>query len=153
MIRHFTASGIVLSDDGHVLLVEHRKLGWWLYPGGHIESDEDPAQAVIREVTEETGITCQITAESRFIHPAATVLPAPFTICVQDIPADMTTGPHQHIDMVYVLAADRGQVIPQREEVTGCAWIPLAKVADLDTPPELPALIEKAAEYARAVRG
>jgi len=55
--------------------------------------------------------------------------------------------------MVYVLAAGRGQVIPQREEVTGCAWIPLAKVADLDTPPELPALIEKAAEYACAVRG
>jgi 8-oxo-dGTP diphosphatase len=153
VIRHFTASGIVLSDDGHVLLVEHRKLGWWLYPGGHIESDEDPAQAVLREVTEETGITCQITAESRFSHPAATVLPAPFTICVQDIPADMTTGPHQHIDMVYDLAADRGQVIPQREEVAGCAWIPLAKVADLDTPPELPALIEKAAEYACAVRG
>ena len=55
--------------------------------------------------------------------------------------------------MVYVLAAGRGQVIPQREEVIGCAWIPLAKVADLDTPPELPALIEKAAEYACAVRG
>ena len=34
MIRHFTASGIVLSDDGHVLLVEHRKLGWWLYGAG-----------------------------------------------------------------------------------------------------------------------
>jgi 8-oxo-dGTP pyrophosphatase MutT (NUDIX family) len=140
-------------SDGLVFDAVRIRLGWWLYPGGHIESDEDPAQAVIREVTEETGITCQITAESRFIHPAATVLPAPFTICVQDIPADMTTGPHQHIDMVYVLAADRGQVIPQREEVTGCAWIPLAKVADLDTPPELPALIEKAAEYARAVRG
>jgi hypothetical protein len=72
---------------------------------------------------------------------------------VQDIPADMTTGPHQHIDMVYVLAAGHGQVIPQREEVIGCAWIPLAKVADLDTPPELPALIEKAAEYSCAVRG
>jgi 8-oxo-dGTP pyrophosphatase MutT (NUDIX family) len=42
VIRHFTASGIVLSDDGHVLLVEHRKLGWWLYPGGHIDPDEDP---------------------------------------------------------------------------------------------------------------
>jgi hypothetical protein len=31
VIRHFTASGIVLSDE-HVLLVEHRKPGWWLYP-------------------------------------------------------------------------------------------------------------------------
>ncbi|MGO9696200.1 MAG: hypothetical protein ACLPYO_21175 [Mycobacterium sp.] len=81
------------------------------------------------------------------------MLPAPFTICVQDIPGDAKNGPHQHIDMVYVLAPGSGQVIPQFEEVTGCAWIPLDKVADLDTPPELPALIGKAAEYAHAVRG
>ena len=52
MIRHFTASGIVLSGDDHVLLVEHRKLGCWLYPGGHIDANEDPAQAVLREVVE-----------------------------------------------------------------------------------------------------
>ena len=55
--------------------------------------------------------------------------------------------------MIYVLTPGNGQVTPQIEEVTGCAWVPLAKVADLDTPPELPALIDKAAEYARAVRG
>jgi 8-oxo-dGTP diphosphatase len=82
VIRPFTASGIVLSDDDHVLLVEHRKLGRWPYPGGHIDPDEDPAQAVICKVAEETGITCQSIAESRFSRPAATVLPASFTICV-----------------------------------------------------------------------
>ena len=153
MIRHFTASGIVLSDDDHILLIEHRKLGWWLYPGGHIDANEDPAQAVIREVAEETGITCQIIAESRFSHPAVAVLPAPFTICVQDIPADAKDAPHQHIDMVYVLTPRSGQAAPQIEEVTGCAWVPLDKVGDLDTPPELPALIGRAVEYAHAVRG
>jgi len=42
-----------------------------------------------------------------------------------------------------------GRAAPQLDEVTGRAWIPLDKVADLDTPPELPALIGKAAEYAR----
>jgi hypothetical protein len=51
------------------------------------------------------------------------------------------------------LTPGSGQAAPQLEEVTGCAWILLDKVADLDTPPELPALIGKAAEYARAVRG
>ena len=113
MIRHFTASGIVISDDfGHVLLIEHRKLGCWLYPGGHIDADEDPVQAVLREVCEETGITCQIIAEARFSHPAATVLAAPFTICVQDIPGDAATGPHQHIDMVYLYELFRLSIRP-----------------------------------------
>jgi hypothetical protein len=44
-----------------------------------------------------------------------------------------------------------GTATPQLDEVTGCAWVPLAKVPDLDTPPELPALIESAAQYARTL--
>jgi 8-oxo-dGTP pyrophosphatase MutT (NUDIX family) len=152
VIRHFTASGIVLSHDEKVLLIQHRKLGIWLYPGGHIEPDEDPAQAVLREVAEETGLSCRIVTESRFGHPATTVLPAPFTILVHDIPANAQTPLHQHIDMVYVLTPEGGQAIPRLEEVTGCAWVPLARVADLQTPPEVPSLVAKAAEYARQIR-
>ena len=151
MIRHFTASGIVLADE-QVLLVEHRKLGMWLYPGGHIEPDEDPVQAVLREVAEETGLACRIVTVPRFAHPAATVLPAPFTILVHDIPANAQTPLHQHIDLVYVLAPEGGQATPQLEEVTGCRWVPLAGVADLHTPPELPSLVAAAAQYARQIR-
>jgi 8-oxo-dGTP pyrophosphatase MutT (NUDIX family) len=152
MIRHFTASGVVLSEDfGHVLLIEHRKLGCWLYPGGHIDANEDPVQAVLREVAEETGLTCRIMAEDRFSHPSATVLAAPFTICLQDIAGDATSEPHQHIDMIYALRAVSGQTAPQTGEVARCTWIPLGEVVQLDTPPELPGLIEQAARYARAV--
>jgi 8-oxo-dGTP diphosphatase len=152
VIRHFTASGIVLSGDDNVLLVRHRELGCWLYPGGHIDAGEDPVQAVLREVREETGLTCEITAESRFSHPAARVLASPFTICVQDIPGDPRHGPHQHIDMVYVLRPASGRLTPQSSEVADCAWMPLRQVATLDAPPELPELIERAASYARALR-
>jgi len=49
MIRHFTASAIVLDDFDKVLLVEHSKMGLWLYPGGHLDPNEDPAQTVLRE--------------------------------------------------------------------------------------------------------
>jgi NUDIX domain len=48
-IRHFTASAIVLDDNGRVLLVHHNKVGLWLYPGGHIDPNEDPAQSALRE--------------------------------------------------------------------------------------------------------
>ena len=67
MIRHFTATGIVLHQDS-VLLIEHAKLGWWMPPGGHIDPDEDPVQAVLREVREETGLECQIIAPQVFAH-------------------------------------------------------------------------------------
>ncbi len=48
-----TASG---TGRGCVLLGDHRKSGLWLPPGGHVENDEDPRQAVIREAREELGI-------------------------------------------------------------------------------------------------
>ena len=47
-IRHFTASAIVFDYQKRVLIVHHSKIGQWLYPGGHIDSNEDPAQAARR---------------------------------------------------------------------------------------------------------
>src|SRR3712207_2453622 len=52
--RHFTVAVFVVWE-GMVLLHLHRKLGMWLPPGGHIERDELPDNAAIREVYEETG--------------------------------------------------------------------------------------------------
>lgn len=155
-IRHFTASGVVFSGD-HVLLVEHRKLGCWLYPGGHIDANEDPAQTVLREVYEETGIRCEIIATPGFTHPAANVIPSPWAICVQDV-QDVKIGPHQHIDMVYVLRpvvagngnGQRPSADPQLAEVARCSWVPLTKLPSMGTPPELPELINAAAAYAAA---
>ncbi len=55
---HFTASGFVLSPDRMaLLLVHHAKLGKWLQPGGHVETeDADVEAAARREVAEETGV-------------------------------------------------------------------------------------------------
>ena len=41
--KHFTASALII-DNGKVLLLHHKKLGVWLYPGGHIEKNETPDQ-------------------------------------------------------------------------------------------------------------
>ncbi|MGH3820933.1 MAG: NUDIX domain-containing protein, partial [Pseudonocardiaceae bacterium] len=32
----------------------------WMLPGGHVEPDENPAEAALREVTEETGLTARL---------------------------------------------------------------------------------------------
>ena len=46
---------IFVVQDGRVLLVHHRKLNKWLPLGGHIELDEDPEEAALREAQEESG--------------------------------------------------------------------------------------------------
>lgn len=52
-----TVTAMVVRYDGvpRVLLPLHRKYGVRLPPGGHIELDENPWQAVSRELLEETG--------------------------------------------------------------------------------------------------
>jgi 8-oxo-dGTP pyrophosphatase MutT (NUDIX family) len=44
-----------------VLLARHRAHGKWLLPGGSIEPGETPAQAVFREMLEETGLNVWLT--------------------------------------------------------------------------------------------
>lgn len=48
--------------DGHVLLVKHRKNDdvYYLLPGGGVEYRESLAQALQREVAEETGLECVV---------------------------------------------------------------------------------------------
>jgi len=50
--------------NGKVLLVWHKKHNEWLPPGGHIEQNETPNDAVLREVKEETGLDVEFMDES-----------------------------------------------------------------------------------------
>ncbi len=98
MERHFTVSGF-LSHDGRTALHWHR-LGLWLPPGGHIEPNEDPIQAVLREIEEETGVEAIIVPTSTpYRHDDPRQLPPPVTVGVYEI--DEPGNPHEHIDFVY----------------------------------------------------
>ena len=45
---------------GAVLLHRHAKLGLWLPCGGHVERDELPDDAAVREVLEESGVPIRL---------------------------------------------------------------------------------------------
>ncbi|WP_431868464.1 NUDIX hydrolase [Nocardiopsis eucommiae] len=53
-------TGVVLDDDGRVLLHQRSDDGRWATPGGILEPGEQPAQAVVREVWEETGVRVEV---------------------------------------------------------------------------------------------
>jgi 8-oxo-dGTP diphosphatase len=63
--RRIAAYGICHDDAGRVLLVRLSRAalepGRWLPPGGGIDHGEHPADAVVREVREETGLLVEVT--------------------------------------------------------------------------------------------
>jgi 8-oxo-dGTP pyrophosphatase MutT (NUDIX family) len=55
-------TGIVTDQEGRILLVEDISTGWWALPGGAIDPDERPADAIVREMREELGVEVEPTA-------------------------------------------------------------------------------------------
>src|SRR5262249_13715290 len=51
-----SVTAAVRDDAGRLLLVRHSNGGVWVAPGGSLEPDELPADAVVRETWEETGL-------------------------------------------------------------------------------------------------
>lgn len=64
MDKEFCASIFVINPDTKkILLVKHREFKKWVQPGGHLEYNETPEEAAVREVYEETQIKVKILGE------------------------------------------------------------------------------------------
>ncbi|MET8355316.1 NUDIX domain-containing protein [Micromonospora sp. NPDC005206] len=120
--------------------------GRWSLPGGHIRADEDPAQAVLRLVETQTGVTVQIVESETFTLPAARMLAAPFAV-IETEADDTEVGAHRHIDMPYVCRpVDTAEVAASRSH--DYRWAPIASLDAITTSSGLSALVAVAARRA-----
>jgi 8-oxo-dGTP pyrophosphatase MutT (NUDIX family) len=88
---------VFVVRDGKVLLVHHRKLDKWLPLGGHVELDEDPEQAALREAKEEGGLEVELLGERPPTSGEGTrALIAPRFLDIHRI-----NETHDHIGMIY----------------------------------------------------
>jgi 8-oxo-dGTP pyrophosphatase MutT (NUDIX family) len=93
--RDFTVAVFVIWHK-NVLLHRHRKLGIWVPPGGHIEPDELPEQAAIRETLEESGVAIDLCGERGVGVKKPRQLLRPAGIQLESI-----SPGHEHIDLIY----------------------------------------------------
>ncbi len=114
----FTVSAIIVHKD-KVLLRKHEKYKKWLYPGGHIELDEDPNQAVIREAKEEVGLDITL-------HQTRTVLPAGKNdrdlIAPVYVNRHKINDTHEHVDFLYFASTDDPTVRVEYEGDSSDEW-------------------------------
>ncbi len=88
---------IFVVHDAKILVIHHRKLDKWLPLGGHIELEEDPEQAALREAKEESGLDVELIGERPpTTSPGTRALIAPRFLDIHRI-----SDTHEHIGMIY----------------------------------------------------
>ncbi|HEX7651298.1 MAG TPA: NUDIX domain-containing protein [Candidatus Paceibacterota bacterium] len=114
----FTASVYIVHDNA-VFLHLHTKTGKWLPVGGHIELDEDPNEAVVREAKEESGLDVELIgphSESAENDDERDLIPPRF----MNRHHFRVGEPHEHVDLVYFGRAQGRDV--RMEEETDYKW-------------------------------
>ena len=138
----FTVAIFVVHDE-KILLIHHRKLDKWLPLGGHIELDEDPEQAALREAKEESGLDVELLGERPpTTSPGTRALIAPRFLDIHRI-----NDTHEHIGMIYWArpavgprcgaASDDQQVVPTTlatAEHHGIRWCSAGELDKLEPP-------------------
>src|SRR4029453_981868 len=96
----------------------HRQLGAWLPLGGHIELDEDPEQAALREAREESGFDVELLGERPPTpEPGTRALIAPRFLDIHRIHET-----HEHIGMIYWARPKNGRMTLAQDENTDIRW-------------------------------
>ncbi|MEV4712888.1 NUDIX domain-containing protein [Micromonospora sp. NPDC049374] len=121
-VRRVGAYGVLWGAERRVLLVRGSALadfpGVWSLPGGGLEHAEHPAHAVVREVSEETGLTVEVSGLRAVV---ADVTPYP------------DLGVALHTDrMLFDVTAVGGRLRAERDGSTDLArWLTLDEAAEL----------------------
>lgn len=120
------AAYAVVERRGRLLLTHWRRghLHGWTLPGGGIESGEDPRDAVVREVLEETGLEARV----------GKLLGVDSRVMLRDeVPEGIDPELHT-IRIVYRAAVKEG---PLRNEIDGSSdearWVPIREIRSLRT--------------------
>jgi len=112
---------VFIVHNHRVLLRKHDKYKIWLSVGGHIELNEDPNEAALREVKEEVGLHIKLDdsrRKSRAEDKTKELIPPYF------LNRNRVSPTHEHITLVYFATSQTDTISEtiQREKSEACHW-------------------------------
>ncbi len=119
---HLTAGALVISHDGHhVLLNLHRKARRWFHFGGHLEDDDASlGDAARREAVEESGV------------PGLQVDPEPLHLSRHRVDFCDPRGPVDHLDVRFLARVSAGTAPVVSDESLAVRWWPVTELPTQD---------------------
>lgn len=132
-----TASAVIIRDDMdelRVLLHMHKKHQRLLQPGGHVELDESPWQAIAHELEEETGYMLD---QLDVLQPRLRIKNSD-KMTVHPQPLLINTHPigdgHFHTDIAFLfLAHEDPRRLPHEGESDDLRWLSLAEIQQVSS--------------------
>jgi 8-oxo-dGTP pyrophosphatase MutT (NUDIX family) len=117
-----------------VLLRKHDKYKIWLSVGGHIELDEDPNQAALREVKEEVGL--DVTLAPGPMAPAEAgstqLIPPRF------VNRHAINDKHEHVAFIYFATSDSDKIVAESPDKSDeCVWATKEDLQTMDLKPHI----------------
>ncbi|AKU15330.1 NUDIX hydrolase [Luteipulveratus mongoliensis] len=109
----FSMGAVALIEyDGRILALRQTHRRGWSLPGGLVDRGELPAQTVVREVAEETGL--QVTSG--------------------DIFASVVDPEVRHVDIIYRVQCDTEPAVHVASEARAAAWFAVDELPEPDMP-------------------
>lgn len=117
---------VYIVHNNKVLLIHHKQLLKWLPIGGHIELNEDPEEALFREIKEECGLEVEVVGTKPALNETGTksLLP-PMYLNIHDIKL-----PHRHVGFIYFAKARTAKVSLATTEHNNIRWFTAKDLSD-----------------------
>ena len=132
--RPVVAVGVMLLDGDRILLVQRGKppqVGTWTVPGGKVELGETLEEAALRELHEETGLSCTL---------------GPLVEVLDRVVRDRSGTVEYHFVILDFLGTAPTGELTAASDVADARWVAIADLGDYETSDGLLPVIERARE-------
>jgi 8-oxo-dGTP pyrophosphatase MutT (NUDIX family) len=113
----------LIINEKEILLIHHKKLNKWLPPGGHIEKNETPDEAIKREIKEELNSDLELISYKKPFFFEKNSLVFPFYINKHKI-----SDEHYHYCLYYLGKLKNTNINIEKNEILNYKWVKIQEL-------------------------